>query len=105
MLDDTDDADVLSHLIPAITFIEDEMGKGRGVLVHCQAGVSELFTCFFGRTTPSVAQFRPQCSYRRCLSYVLSKSGSRNSDGDDQRGETQCLVQFYIFSFPTSSLS
>ena len=40
-LDDTEDADVLSHLVTAIQFIEAEMEKGRGVLVHCQAGLSE----------------------------------------------------------------
>ena len=40
LLDDTEDADVLQHLIPAITFINAELEKGRGVLVHCQAGMS-----------------------------------------------------------------
>lgn len=39
-LDDTDDADVLSHLVAAIQFIEAELEKGRGVLVHCVAGLS-----------------------------------------------------------------
>ena len=41
MLDDTDDADVLVHLLPSIHFVQAELDKGRGVLVHCQAGVSE----------------------------------------------------------------
>ncbi|PFH48684.1 hypothetical protein AMATHDRAFT_5592 [Amanita thiersii Skay4041] len=43
-LDDTEDADVLVHLLPAIHFIQAEMDKGRGVLVHCQAGVSRSAT-------------------------------------------------------------
>ena len=38
MLDDTEDADVLVHLLPSIHFIQAELDKGRGVLVHCQAG-------------------------------------------------------------------
>ncbi|KAI0032407.1 hypothetical protein K488DRAFT_78503 [Vararia minispora EC-137] len=40
LLDDTEDADILQHLVPAITFIDAELRKGRGVLVHCQAGMS-----------------------------------------------------------------
>ncbi|EPS99548.1 hypothetical protein FOMPIDRAFT_1050581 [Fomitopsis schrenkii] len=43
-LDDTDDADVLSHLVAAIQFIEAELEKGRGVLVHCVAGLSRSAT-------------------------------------------------------------
>ncbi|KAL0959580.1 hypothetical protein HGRIS_011290 [Hohenbuehelia grisea] len=39
-LDDTEDADILVHFLPAITFIQTELDKGRGVLVHCQAGMS-----------------------------------------------------------------
>ncbi|KAF8635395.1 hypothetical protein AX15_000395 [Amanita polypyramis BW_CC] len=44
LLDDTEDADVLVHLLPSIHFIEAELGKGRGVLVHCQAGISRSAT-------------------------------------------------------------
>ncbi|VDC07927.1 unnamed protein product [Peniophora sp. CBMAI 1063] len=44
LLDDTEDADVLQHLIPAISFINAELEKGRGVLVHCQAGMSRSAT-------------------------------------------------------------
>jgi dual specificity phosphatase 12 len=40
LLDDTDDADILVHLLPSIAFIQAELDKGRGVLVHCQAGSS-----------------------------------------------------------------
>ncbi|KAI9465904.1 hypothetical protein BJY52DRAFT_1113303 [Lactarius psammicola] len=43
-LDDTEEADVLQHLIPAITFIQAELDKDRGVLVHCQAGASRSAT-------------------------------------------------------------
>ena len=40
LLDDTAEADILQHLIPSITFIEAELEKDRGILVHCQAGMS-----------------------------------------------------------------
>jgi dual specificity phosphatase 12 len=39
-IDDTDAEDVLVHFLPAIAFIQAELGNGRSVLVHCQAGVS-----------------------------------------------------------------
>jgi dual specificity phosphatase 12 len=39
-LDDVEEADVLQHLIPSITVIQAELDKGRGILVHCQAGTS-----------------------------------------------------------------
>ena len=42
-LDDTEDADVMTHFLPSIHFIQAELDKGRGVLVHCQAGVSTSF--------------------------------------------------------------
>ncbi|KAJ7778113.1 hypothetical protein B0H16DRAFT_1405873 [Mycena metata] len=44
LLDDTEEQDVLVHFIPAITFIQAELDKGRGVLVHCQAGMSRSVT-------------------------------------------------------------
>ncbi|KAJ7108682.1 hypothetical protein C8R44DRAFT_803346 [Mycena epipterygia] len=44
LLDDTAEEDVLVHFIPAITFIQAELDKGRGVLVHCQAGMSRSVT-------------------------------------------------------------
>ncbi|KAF9449282.1 hypothetical protein P691DRAFT_799489 [Macrolepiota fuliginosa MF-IS2] len=44
LIDDTEDADILSHLLPSIHFIQAELDKGRGVLVHCQAGVSRSAT-------------------------------------------------------------
>lgn len=43
LLDDTAEEDVLVHFIPAITFIQAELDKGRGVLVHCQAGMSAFY--------------------------------------------------------------
>ncbi|KAI0002579.1 hypothetical protein BJV74DRAFT_765196 [Russula compacta] len=43
-LDDVEEADVLQHLIPSITFIQAELDKDRGVLVHCQAGTSRSAT-------------------------------------------------------------
>ncbi|KAI1784869.1 hypothetical protein LXA43DRAFT_1066409 [Ganoderma leucocontextum] len=39
-LDDTEDSDILQHFVPSIAFIEAELDKGWGVLVHCQAGMS-----------------------------------------------------------------
>ncbi|KAI0825190.1 hypothetical protein BC628DRAFT_1410586 [Trametes gibbosa] len=39
-IDDTDNSDILQYLVPAITFIQAELDKGHGVLVHCQAGMS-----------------------------------------------------------------
>jgi dual specificity phosphatase 12 len=44
LLDDTADEDILIHLLPSITFIQAELDKGRGVLVHCQAGMSRSAT-------------------------------------------------------------
>ncbi|KAF9817014.1 hypothetical protein IEO21_03688 [Rhodonia placenta] len=43
-LDDTEDADILAHLFSAAAFIEAEHSKGKGVLVHCQAGISRSAT-------------------------------------------------------------
>ncbi|KAA1472417.1 hypothetical protein DENSPDRAFT_800964 [Dentipellis sp. KUC8613] len=43
-LDDTEDADILQHLLPSIAFIQAELDKNRGVLVHCQAGMSRSAT-------------------------------------------------------------
>jgi dual specificity phosphatase 12 len=51
-LDDVEEADVLQHLIPAITFIQAELDKGRGILVHCQAGTSacpRIYVTILGR--------------------------------------------------------
>ncbi|KAI0716371.1 hypothetical protein C8Q76DRAFT_647342 [Earliella scabrosa] len=39
-IDDTETADILQHFVPSITFIQSELDKGYGVLVHCQAGMS-----------------------------------------------------------------
>ncbi|KAJ7599078.1 hypothetical protein C8J56DRAFT_915807 [Mycena floridula] len=44
LLDDTAEADILAHFLPSITFIQSELDKGRGVLVHCQAGMSRSAT-------------------------------------------------------------
>ncbi|KAF6745438.1 dual specificity protein phosphatase 12 [Ephemerocybe angulata] len=43
-LDDDPDADILVHFPPSIAFIGSELAKGRGVLVHCQAGISRSAT-------------------------------------------------------------
>jgi dual specificity phosphatase 12 len=39
-IDDTDEEDVLVHFLPAISFIQAELDNERGVLVHCQAGMT-----------------------------------------------------------------
>jgi dual specificity phosphatase 12 len=42
-IDDTDEEDVLVHFLPAISFIQAELDNKRGVLVHCQAGMSASY--------------------------------------------------------------
>jgi dual specificity phosphatase 12 len=54
MLDDTEGSDVLVHLLPAIGFIEKEIEKDRGVLVHCQAGISAFCLSKYGVTDRSM---------------------------------------------------
>jgi dual specificity phosphatase 12 len=44
LLDDDEEADVLVHLLPSIHFIQAELDKRRGVLVHCQGGISRSAT-------------------------------------------------------------
>ncbi|KAG7439997.1 uncharacterized protein BT62DRAFT_1051642 [Guyanagaster necrorhizus] len=44
LLDDTEEADIMIHFLPSITFIQAELDKGRSVLVHCQAGMSRSVT-------------------------------------------------------------
>ncbi|KAH0826671.1 hypothetical protein J3R83DRAFT_5059 [Lanmaoa asiatica] len=43
-MDDSADEDVLVHFLPSISFIQKELDKGHGVLVHCQAGISRSAT-------------------------------------------------------------
>ena len=64
-LDDTEDADVLSHLVTAIQFIEAELEKGRGVLVHCQAGLSELCCISCWGTAHQIVQVEARLSLLR----------------------------------------
>lgn len=45
-LDDTTDADALAFFPQCISFIDGELEGGRGVLVHCQAGMSECDVAF-----------------------------------------------------------
>ncbi|KAJ2915505.1 hypothetical protein MD484_g4924, partial [Candolleomyces efflorescens] len=44
VLDDVEDADVLVHLEACNQFIGAQLSKGRGVLVHCLAGISRSST-------------------------------------------------------------
>jgi dual specificity phosphatase 12 len=39
-LDDTESADLLVYLPPAIAFIQAALESGKGILAHCQAGMS-----------------------------------------------------------------
>ena len=69
MLDDNIEEDVLVHFLPSITFIQAELDKGRGVLVHCQAGISEsyhlsLLLCLTGPV------IRSQSNHRCSLPHV-----------------------------------
>lgn len=43
-IDDSSNEDVLVHFLPSISFIQNELDKGRGVLVHCMAGISRSAT-------------------------------------------------------------
>ncbi|KAG1805354.1 protein-tyrosine phosphatase-like protein [Suillus subaureus] len=43
-VDDSANEDVLVHFLPSISFIQNELDKGRGVLVHCMAGISRSAT-------------------------------------------------------------
>lgn len=72
-IDDTDEEDILNHLTASISFIEAELEKGHGILVHCQAGMSAA--TFTSDLSLPVAQssFRPQCGHRRCVSHVFSR--------------------------------
>lgn len=73
MLDDTEDADILTHLLPSIHFIEAELGKGRGVLVHCQAGISKFLPD--SRSLSGLSnRCRPQLDYCRCVSHVQQEN-------------------------------
>ncbi len=40
--DHTDSSDILQYFVPAITFIQAELDKDHGVLVHCQTDISEF---------------------------------------------------------------
>lgn len=50
-IDDSADEDVLVHFLPSISFIQKELDKGRGVLVHCQAGQSKSFRTAYSADT------------------------------------------------------
>ncbi|OJA14969.1 hypothetical protein AZE42_03225 [Rhizopogon vesiculosus] len=43
-IDDSEQEDVLVHFLPSISFIQTQLDKGHGVLVHCQAGISRSAT-------------------------------------------------------------
>ncbi|KAI0346374.1 phosphatases II [Trametopsis cervina] len=47
-LDDTEDEDILKHLVTCIAFIQAEIDKNRGVLVHCLAGISRSVSIVTG---------------------------------------------------------
>jgi len=43
-VDDTATTNIAEHFVPTANFIDSALGKGLGVLVHCQAGVSRSTT-------------------------------------------------------------
>lgn len=97
MLDDTEDADVLTHLLPSISFIQAELDKGRGVIVHCLAGVSAfgvlvLLMCLeFHHPC-----FRSQYDYRGRVFDVQPETRSSVGIGTYQESSTYRRVCFFF---------
>lgn len=95
MLDDTEDADVLPHLLPSISFIQAELDKGRGVIVHCLAGVSACsgsFDVFLESHHPCS---RSQYDYRGRVSDVQQETRSSVGIGTYQESSTYRRVCFF----------
>lgn len=56
-MDDTSSTDALIHFLPSIAFIQAELEeKKRGVLVHCQAGMSTFLALRFWDTLLTILQ-------------------------------------------------
>ena len=92
-LDDTEDADILQHFVPSIAFIQAELDKGWGVLVHCQAGMS---TC-----CPNISPFLPNRTldhrskrrHRHGVPNGYTSFGCRGCSRDHQEGTSRCTVR------------
>ena len=91
MLDDTEDADVLVHLLPSIHFIQAELDKGRGVLVHCQAGISKHRPVICPWALLST-MYRSKFNDSRRIFDVQSRFRHRFRLGVDQEGPPQRRV-------------
>lgn len=87
-LDDMEDADALAFFPQCIAFIEDELEKGRGVLVHCQAGMSEWKCCTICTLCLTRLPLdRSKCHDRRCLSHVREADRRPGGFRFDYEGE------------------
>ena len=82
-IDDTEEEDILNHLIACISFIEAELEKGHGVLVHCQAGMSAIAPA--GSDPVAESSLRSQPHYRRGVYHVFSSPGYRGRSTAHQR--------------------
>jgi dual specificity phosphatase 12 len=102
-LDDTEEEDVLVHLIPAISFIQEQLDMDRGVLVHCQAGMSpfspvrlHLFLHiahrFTGRSVTIVAAY---LMYSQNLDETAALDLIRNVRPEVQSVELCCSIRTF----------
>ena len=79
-MDDTDEEDILKHLVSAITFIQEELDKGHGVLVHCMAGISESHLAYIASGLLSGAKGRSVAIVAAYLMYARELSPTEALD-------------------------
>ncbi|EJD00661.1 uncharacterized protein FOMMEDRAFT_22408 [Fomitiporia mediterranea MF3/22] len=76
-LDDTEDADALAFFPQCISFIENELDQGRGVLVHCQAGMSRSATI-----AAAYLMYAEQLDAQTALEKIVkARPGTQPNDG------------------------
>ncbi|KAI0087434.1 protein-tyrosine phosphatase-like protein [Irpex rosettiformis] len=90
---DTDDEDILKHLVTCVTFVQAELDKGRGVLVHCVAGIS--------RSASIVAAYL-MYSHNLTLTDALNLIRESRPDIDPNPGFLKQLEIFRKASFSVS---
>ena len=76
-----EDADILVHFEACNQFIGAQLSKGRGVLVHCLAGISEYSSLELRKTRISGRRFlfwlcRQKFDYRRSVFDALEEAKS-----------------------------